>query len=337
MASSFRSLRLFAGACVLATVTSCSSGPVATTPSSRQVAETFVEEVVLPNYSQLAEETAELARLLKELASNPSEQALADARGAWRTARQSWETSESWAFGPAETGGYDGNLDDWPVNEKDLSQAVLTPGLTREQFSRLTTTARGFHGIEAVLFGFDGQPPKAEQLTVSQLSYLREAGVDMETNAGALLKAWQGPDGFGSSLRNESNPNNAVAEIVQGMIGTLEEVADEKLGKPLASRDKGDLESFYSDTTQADVVANLKGVQKALSTSKLLELIQASDADLGRSIEQAVAESVNAATALPPQLNGALVDSKGRSAMEQVISQSQRSASLLKQALEKLS
>lgn len=51
MPSSLRWLRLFTGACVLAAVTSCRSGPVATTPNSRQVAEAFVEQVVLPNYS----------------------------------------------------------------------------------------------------------------------------------------------------------------------------------------------------------------------------------------------------------------------------------------------
>ncbi len=276
--------RLPAAALVMV-LAACQPSPPVSTATDQQVARAFVAQVVLPQYRQLAERTAALQQALDRLASQPTPAHLDQARGAWRAARQSWETGESWAFGPAETQGFDAHLDDWPVNEKDLRTALQASTFSPQQFRQLTTTARGFHGIEAVLFGLDGQPKAASQLSAGQLSYLREAGADLSQQARGLLQAWNGPRGYGASFagagsREADSTNEAVAEILQGMVGTLEEIAAEKLGKPLASRQPSDLESTYSASTQADVVANLSGIEAGLQRSGLLQLLRSRDAAL---------------------------------------------------------
>jgi predicted lipoprotein len=312
----------------------CQPGEQSGEPGYQQVSHAFVSKVVVPNYRQLVQGSQELSAALNALAATPGKAQLEAAREAWRQLRSTWETSESWAFGPAETGGFDANLDDWPVNEKDLSTALASGTLTPDLFARLTTTAKGFHGIEAVLYGTDGQGSADRQLNAVELAFLRQAGADLAENAQGLLNAWEGPQGFGANFT--ANAEEAVAEIVQGMVGTLEEVAAEKLGAPLASRKAGDLESSYSDNTRADIVANLGGVHEAMERSGLLDLIAGRDAQLARLLKQSLAEAESSARALPVGLNGALDDTAGRTKIQAVIQNSERSAALLKQAAARL-
>lgn len=311
-------------------LTACQPGEQSREAGYEQVSRAFVSEVVLPNYRQLVTGSQQLSAALDALAATPGKAPLEAAREAWRQVRSTWETSESWAFGPAETGGYDGNLDDWPVNEKDLGAALASGAMTPELFAKLTTTAKGFHAIEAVLYGTDGRRPADSQLSGAELAFLRQAGADLALKAQGLLNAWEGSQGFGANFT--VNAEEAVAEIVQGMVGTLEEVAAEKLRAPLASRKAGDLESFYSDNTRADIVANLAGVQEALQRSGLLELIERRDAQLASSLKQTLAEAQSSARDLPAQLNKALDDPAGRHKIQAVIQVSDRSAALLKKA-----
>lgn len=315
----------------------CQPSPPISNATDQQVAGAFVAKVVLPQYRELAQRSAALQQALDRLASQPTPAHLDQARGAWRAARQSWETGESWAFGPAETLGFDAHLDDWPVNEKDLRTALQSSAFSPQQFRQLTTTARGFHGIEAVLFGLDGQPPTASQLSAAQLSYLRAAGADLSQQARGLLQAWEGPRGYGASFagtgsREADSANEAVAEILQGMVGTLEEIAAEKLGKPLASRESSDLESTYSASTQADVVANLSGIDEGLQRSGLLQLLRSRDAELATELASSLRQAIEATRAMPPRLNGALEQPQERSRIEAAISASQRTADLVKRA-----
>ncbi|WP_411871730.1 imelysin family protein [Vulcanococcus limneticus] len=313
----------------------CQSGPQAALPSTQQVADAFVTKVVLPDYAQLAEQSQHLALTLDALAADPDAVRLEKARRAWQQVRATWERGESWAFGPAETGGFDGNLDAWPVNEKDLKAALASGALTPGLFAKLSSTAKGFHGIEAVLYGTNAPRPQANKLRASELSYLQQAGSDLAANAKGLLAAWRGSNGFGAEFK--VNGDEAVSEILQGMVGTLEEVAAEKLGAPLKSRAKADLESFYSDNTSADIAANLAGIQMSLKRSGLIAWIKGRDAKLAKSLETALDQVQTSAQALPSGLNDKLDDAAGRERIQAVISGSDRTVALLKQAAALLS
>jgi len=332
-------------ALLLPLLLSCGRGPGASDEArDRAVAGVFVNRVALPGYRQLAQRSGALAASLDQLAAHPDADRLLNAREAWAAARRSWETSESWAFGPAQTQGFDANLDDWPVNEKDLGSALATSPLSAALFARLTSTARGFHGIEAVLFGISSPPPTAQQLGAGQLGYLQLAGRELARQAQGLLQAWQGTSGFGSSFAASSlktsspdasspatNGSEAIAEILQGMLGTLQEVSAEKLGKPLASRRRADLESFYSGTSQADVAANLAGIQEVWQRSGLQQLITNKDRAAGRALTQELAVAIERVGQLPRRLDASLSDADGRRRIAAAIEAIDRCAGTLEQ------
>ena len=301
------------------------------TPS--EVSHSFVESLVLPSYTVLAEESKDLKEALEALANEPTDAHLAAARQQWVETRPLWETTESWAFGPAATEGLDGDLDDWPVSVLELEQALATNPFTEDTFSQLGTTSIGFHGIEFVLYGDGSEPPMAADLTPQQTGYLALAGSAFHDTADKLLSSWTGADGFGATLTGD--PEGTVLEMVEGAIGTLEEVHLEKLGAVLESGPEG-LESRFSGTTNADIVANVSGAQSVFEDTGLKQLLAEKDADLARQLSTALAMSVSATEAMPSRLSQRLDDPEVVASMETAVEATESAFNLMTQALETL-
>lgn len=298
--------------------------------SEALVARRFVQQVVLPGYQQLAQRSTDLSRSLDQLAAHPDAAHLQRARRHWAAARQSWEQAESWAFGPAETQGFDADIDAWPVNEKDLRTLLAGPPATPSLFRSLTSTARGFHAIEAVLHGFTPPPPVAASFSPGQLAYLQLAGADLAVQTRALLQAWQGASGFGARLSaGPDRGQEAIAEILQGMLGTLQEVSAEKLGRPLASRRPADLESAYSGASKADLLANLAGIQASLQRTGLQQLIDSRNANAGRRLAADLAAAEQRLKVLPDPLGRHLEAAPDRARIEAAIQAVDRCADSL--------
>ena len=302
--------------------------PEPTAAEQRRVAEAFVERVVLPGLDQLQAGGLALEQALSRLAAQPDAARLLAARQAWRSARRSWERAESRSFGPAASEGFDARIDAWPVNRRDLEGVLAAPGLDSAGLQRLTASARGFHGIEAVLFGADPLGPQ-------RLTYLRLAGADLAGQVEGLRSAWRGTDGHGGYanrfLRGQQ-PEEAIAEILEGMEGTLAEVAAEKLGDPLRRRDPAGLESLDADGTGADLLANLDGIREGLERSGLGSLLDRSSPAATRRLRADLARSLQLAAALPPRLDQRLGEPGGRAAMEQLRKAVQATASDLAEA-----
>lgn len=319
-------------------LTGCGTPGNTAAPSDETVVKTFVEKVVQPNHTKLVAETGALQAAIQRLTDQPSDEHLEASRQAWRAARRTWETSESWAFGPAETEGFDGALDSWPVNRKDLATALGGPAFTPETFAALSDTAKGFHGIEWVLFGGrTGQRSGAAQLTANDLAYLRLAADDLHRQAEGLLASWSGSQGFGARISTPAEAGTAVQEMLQGVIGLLQEEGDEKLGQPLKTRDPHTLESADSGNTQVDLLANVEGARQVLLSTGLLDLIRSKDADLGQQIDTQTAQAVAMAKALPHPINDQLDKPAARKAMEDLISQLHSTAKLVERSVPLLS
>ena len=278
----------------LALITGCQNAPTV-----NQVSSAMVSNVVLPSYSSLVKSSEDLASALNALSKDPTSQNLKKARNKWKLARKTWELTETWAYGPAETLDFDPNLDDWPVSTNELS-AALSNNFSSQTFSRLDTTSRGFHGIEYVLFA-------KPDFTTQELAYLKAAGTDLENNAKELFESWSGPGGFGVTAV-EANPAGAIADILAGMQGCLEEVADGKLGTPFTELDKGELESVFSGNTGSDVLNNILGVKLAWEKSKLQEYVQERNFSLANTLTNQINTSVKLAKDLPSRLSDKIND-----------------------------
>jgi uncharacterized iron-regulated protein len=235
----------------------------------------YVDHVIIPTYTQLATRAEALSAAVDALAAGPDPATVAAAREAWLATREPWEQSEAFLFGPVDSNGYDPALDTWPLNEADLN-AVLegTDTLTVAFVESLPESQKGFHTVEYLIFGVDNRKT-ADAFTERELQYLTAATGEMARIAGLLAKSWttsvDGRPPYAEVFRTAGEPGNtaypslgaAGQEIVQGMIGILDEVANGKIAEPYDNHDPRLVESQFSFNSQVDFQDNIRGVRRA--------------------------------------------------------------------------
>ncbi|MCU0537467.1 MAG: peptidase M75 [Hydrococcus sp. Prado102] len=285
--------------------TGCSntSQPSATTEEQsgdikKVVVSDFADRVVIPTYQLLVTRSQNLSKAVDAFVAKPGDDTLKAAQEAWRATRTPWEESEAFAFGPASSLGYDGDLDDWPVNETDVKAVISSKAeLTPESIKQLQTTQKGFHTIEYLLFGLNNDR-KAVDLSEREIKMLKLLTDAFDQTAQDLTKSWvEGVNGnpaysqvfsTAGDSGNSSYPtiNAALEEIVQGKIGCLDEVANEKIGEPLKEKTTKDLESRFSHHSLDDFKSNIRSVENAY-----LGRAAESNESKGKSISNLVAQA----------------------------------------------
>lgn len=120
----------------------------------------YVNNVVLPTYSDLLKANTSLYQAAQAFQKNPSNVAFEACCEAWFSARAPWETSEAFLFGPVDALGLDPNMDSWPLDQEAIAN-ILNSG----KFDQLTwsdgdsdddieavQSVRGFHTMEFLIF-----------------------------------------------------------------------------------------------------------------------------------------------------------------------------------------
>ena len=291
----------------------------------------FADNVVIPTYQQLVLRAETLSKAVDAFVSSPNNETLAVAQLAWRATRTPWEQSEAFAFGPAESLGYDGDLDDWPVNQTDVlailkSKIALSPGV----IENLQTTQKGFHTIEYLLFGLDNDKD-ATDFTPRELELLKLLADAFNQTAKDLTQSWvsgvKGNPPYRQVLVTAGNPQNpayqtrqaAIEEIVQGIMGCLDEVGNEKIGEPLKTKETLGFESRFSHTSLDDFKNNILSVENAYlgrvaiartQGNSLSDLIAAANPSLDKQVKQELKDAIAALEAVPDPVEPTLTDAE---------------------------
>src|ERR1044071_2530887 len=118
----------------------------------------FSAQVAVPIYTNLAAKASSLYDDVQSLNTSKSQTDLAKAQADWKGARELYEQSEAHLFGPVATENVDPRIDTWPVNFTDLDQQLASGhAFTPEYIDGLDDALKGFHPIEYLLFGKNGQ------------------------------------------------------------------------------------------------------------------------------------------------------------------------------------
>lgn len=215
------------------TFTSCSSDDdndnkntnstelTATETSIKNITQQYLESVVYPTYTNLANETSDLYDLLAAALNNYDNltQSQIDAIcKKFLSARAYWESSEAFLYGPATTFGIDPHIDTWPLDLEGLAVALSNSEQVAQLSgedgiayagAKLGQELLGFHGIEFIIFR-DGNPRTVSALkgvetdvafakyTVTgkeELTYAVAVAGDLRDRCFQLEVAWRGEDG----------------------------------------------------------------------------------------------------------------------------------------------
>jgi len=127
----------------------------------RNVLTSLVGSVIVPTYTDLANDVEDLEKTLNGLTVGTITQAQIDkACTDFKQARQHWERSEAFLMGAASEFDIDPTIDSWPLN-RSLLLNYFNNGMNDEMLE--DATILGFHALEFILFR-NGQNRKVGEL-----------------------------------------------------------------------------------------------------------------------------------------------------------------------------
>lgn len=284
---------------------------------------TNTANIVVVNYRALDQQAAALQAAVGALAAAPTAAALATARQAYRDARLPWETTEAFAFGPVSTLGLDAVIDTWPLNRVDLATLLAsTDPLTTTSLARLDGGLQGYHPIEFLLFGKDAGKALAD-FTPREYQFLMASAQNLKANTAKLLSAWlPGGGNFAATLATAGPGNTvypkqkqAIQELLDGLVGPADELANSKIETPLAKQSTEYEEAEYSQNSKAEFTANLAGIENiyngrygsAGTGAGFGALVVARSPALDARFRQGVADAKTAINALPGRFDQAII------------------------------
>lgn len=302
-----------------------------------QVIAGYVDNVMVPKYGLLATRADELQAAVEAFVAEPTDANLSAAQDVWRATRRPWEQSETSLFGPVDVNGYDPSLDSWPINLTDLNGVLASETeLTQSYFDGLDASVKGFHTAEMFLFGEDGDQT-ANGLSDREKTYLKLCAADIARVANLLADSWTtGASPYGEVFKtageagNSSYPSRAAAaqEIVSGMAGILDEVANGKIADPYSAKDQSLVESPFSFNSIRDFSDNVRGAKTAYlgdfelaqrNGPGLNDWVETRDPELNARIIAEFDTAISAIEAIPEPFREAILDDAGRAKIQVAI------------------
>lgn len=276
-------------------------------------------DIIVRGYQELNTKAAAFHLTTLTLVNNPTEDSLAEAQLAWQEVRVPWEQGEAHIFGPVDALSIDPHLDTWPLNTNDLETLLATQsGFTATELKVWNDDVQGFHTMEYLLFGdgINDNNKSIEELTMLEREYLAAAAEVFKGYTDDLYNAW--------TVTQDSTDSNSpayqdlllipdndvyssklavVQELINGMIGIVDEVANGKIADPFGASidttDTSKVESQYSWNSLADFTDNIQGVQNVY----LGRMPSQSSNDIGiydfvKAADEAIADRINSEISL---------------------------------------
>ena len=278
--------------------------------------------VIVGTYREVDQKAAALQTAVAALAAAPTPAALAAARQAYRDARAPWEATEAFAFGPVSTQGFNAVIDTWPLNRVDLAALLastdpLTPASLRPRDGGL----QGFHPIEFLLFGANASKGLSD-FTPREYRFLTSSAQNLKAATGQLLQAWLPGGGSFAATLATAGPGNAlypkqkqaVQELLDGLIGSADELANSKMERPLAQQTTDVEEAKFSQNSKAEFLQNLAGMEAlytgrtgaATSGTGFSDLVTRRNPALDARFRQELAAAQQAIAGLPGRFDEAI-------------------------------
>lgn len=303
-----------------------SAEPITPAPegfTTADVLNDFAAHVAQDNYNDLASLSSALQDRIVAFSSTLSDADLIQCKQQWRDTRLSWERSEALLFGPVATENIDPRIDTWPVNFVDL-EAQLSSGnaFTAVYINGLEDALKGFHPIEYLLFGMNGDKTAA-QFTAREIDYITALASDLVMLTGSLDQRWDPATGnnytsafttAGSGSTEYPTQRAAFEELVNAMAGICDEVANGKMGEVLLAQDPTMEESPFAKNSIIDFTNNIRGVENVYlgrydaDGIGMENFVREHDLQLDNTIKQQLASSITALGTITVPFGQAIVE-----------------------------
>jgi putative iron-regulated protein len=279
-------------------------------------------EVIIKTYKDLDDKAGILVNVLTVLATTPTTANFEAARQAWRDTRVPWEQSEGFLFGPVDTQGLDPSMDSWPVNVVDLDNVLASSNaLTKAYLDQSQGTLKGFHTLEYLLFGVNGDK-QITAFTPREYAYLAACAQALKGTTAQLYAGWLPTQGnFIKNFANAGTTNSiypsqkaALQELVNGMTTICDEVANGKIQNPYAQQDITLEESRFSANSKRDFADNIRSIRNIYvnnnNTTSIQNLVKAKNSTLDAKIMTQIDAAIASIEAIPGTFTTAITNNR---------------------------
>lgn len=321
--------------------------------------------IVHANYADTLTATKKMQKAIHAFTAKPSAKGMEAAKQAWLDAREFYGQTEAFRFyaGPIDDDeGPEGQINAWPMDESyvDYVQDDAKSGMINDKKVKITVdvlkeanerggeenVSTGWHAIEFLLWGQDLSPVTPGQRPYTDFvdgkaknadrrrAYLNTVTDLLVEDITFLVDSWK-PGSKNYRATFEKGGKESLRKILVGL-GSLSrgELAGERMEVALASQDKEDEHSCFSDNTHRDIIVNARGIQNVwlgsyqradgstLSGPSLLELVAASDPALASRVTQEIQASVIAAKAIRAPFDQEIIgkkDAPGRARVQRTV------------------
>jgi len=218
------------------------------------------------SYVDLSAKAAQLLTAVQTLNATTNDANLETCRDLWKSTRETWELSEAWLIGPVEADDIDPRIDTWPVDFNDLNEVLASSATLDDAYmDGLETSLKGFHPIEYLLWGKDGNKA-ATSFTDREKEYLLALTQNLEKLCAEVNVSWSGSYAnlmvnAGASGNSEfPTTRSAYETLVDAMAGICDEVAEGKMKDPFDQQDPAQEESPFAKNSIIDFTNNIKGI-----------------------------------------------------------------------------
>lgn len=275
----------------------------------KDILASFCANTSQATYNDLANKVALLNDAISVFDTVSTNVNLTKCKDLWRDSRSAWEQSEGFLFGPAATDNIDPRIDTWPVDYVALDSVLNSSAIFTDTYiNNLDDALRGFHPVEYLLFGKNGNK-RASEFTVREKQYLTALSNNLKSLTASLSQSWN--NGYSNQVITAGTNGSVYAtqlaayeEIVNSLIGICDEVANGKIEAPFAAQDPSLEESPFSQNSITDFTNNIRSVQnvyegKYIADGKGLEdLVKSQNLSLNASIKNKTAAAINALNAI---------------------------------------
>jgi putative iron-regulated protein len=332
------------------------------TDADALAAATTYADLVHQTYADVVTSAEALNTALHTFTADPTAATLQAAKQAWLDGRVLYGPTEVYRFydGPIDNpeDGPEGQINAWPLDEAyidyvegDPSAGIINdtegvPEITSDVLVESNTkggeenVSTGWHAIEFLLWGQDlsdagaGERPLTDYTTSPvaerRATYLNLLGDLLVQDLTTVRDAWA--DASGSYRATFlSDPHEAVADILRGM-GALSsaELAGERIGVALDTKDQEDEHSCFSDNTTVDIVGNATGIRMAYTAeypgvegTSLSDVVAKVEPELDAALREALDANVAKAEALQAPFDQLILgddSAPGRVALQALVS-----------------
>jgi len=291
-----------------------------------------IDGFVRPAYEDLHTHAAGLDKAMQVLCEAPSEVNLEAARAEFSGTVEAWSTVEIITFGPIREENRLERMLFWPdrkgIGLKQVQAALAgkdEAAVDPARLAKKSVAMQGLGALEFVLYGTGADALASGD--AYRCRYGAAVAGNIETMAGDVVAAWNKKDGFAGLWAHPGpdNPlyrsgNEAVTELVSVFINELEMVRDVRLkgffgATPDADRPK---QVIYrrSQNTAASLAANLDGIDRLLTVSKIGDALSPEARWMAESAHIQLANGVADARAVTGPIDEALADPARREKLE---------------------